>query len=71
MQSKLSDTELIEQTLAGDQSAYADLVKLQKTGKMLRRSRRIVSLKPTARWNLFSGNQSSPLGYTVLYIPPP
>ena len=27
MQSKLSDTELIEQTLAGDQSAYADLVK--------------------------------------------
>ena len=27
MQSKLSDIELIEQTLAGDQSAYADLVK--------------------------------------------
>jgi RNA polymerase sigma-70 factor (ECF subfamily) len=27
MQSKLSDTDLIEQTLAGDQSAYADLVK--------------------------------------------
>jgi RNA polymerase sigma-70 factor (ECF subfamily) len=27
MQSKLSDSELIEQTLAGDQSAYADLVK--------------------------------------------
>ncbi|MDB5110741.1 MAG: polymerase subunit sigma, partial [Mucilaginibacter sp.] len=27
MQSKLSDTELIDQTLAGDQSAYADLVK--------------------------------------------
>lgn len=27
MQSKLSDTELIEQTLAGNQSAYADLVK--------------------------------------------
>ena len=27
MQSKLSDTELIEQTLAGSQSAYADLVK--------------------------------------------
>jgi len=27
MQSKLSDTELIEQTLAGNQAAYADLVK--------------------------------------------
>jgi RNA polymerase sigma-70 factor (ECF subfamily) len=27
MQSKLSDTELIDQTLAGDQSTYADLVK--------------------------------------------
>ena len=27
MQSKLSDIELIERTLAGDQSAYADLVK--------------------------------------------
>jgi RNA polymerase sigma factor (sigma-70 family) len=27
MQSKLSDIELIEQTLAGDQSAYADLIK--------------------------------------------
>ena len=27
MQSKLSDTDLIERTLAGDQSAYADLVK--------------------------------------------
>src|SRR5882672_7496787 len=27
MQSKLSDIELIEQTLAGNQSAYADLVK--------------------------------------------
>ena len=27
MQSKLSDIELIDQTLAGDQSAYADLVK--------------------------------------------
>ena len=27
MQSKLSDIELIEQTLAGDQSAYTDLVK--------------------------------------------
>jgi len=27
MQSKLTDIELIEQTLAGDQSAYADLVK--------------------------------------------
>ena len=27
MQSKLSDSELIEQTLAGNQSAYADLVK--------------------------------------------
>ena len=27
MQSKLSDIELIEQTLAGDQSAYADLVR--------------------------------------------
>lgn len=27
MQSKLSDTELIELTLAGDQSAYADLIK--------------------------------------------
>ena len=27
MQSKLSDNELIEQTLAGNQSAYADLVK--------------------------------------------
>jgi RNA polymerase sigma factor (sigma-70 family) len=27
MQSKLSDIELIKQTLAGDQSAYADLVK--------------------------------------------
>src|SRR5476649_2612128 len=27
MQSKLSDTELIEQTLAGNQQAYADLVK--------------------------------------------
>ena len=27
MQSKLSDIDLIEQTLAGDQSAYADLVK--------------------------------------------
>jgi len=27
MQSKFSDTDLIEQTLAGDQSAYADLVK--------------------------------------------
>jgi RNA polymerase sigma factor (sigma-70 family) len=27
MQSKLSDTELIEQTLAGNQSAYADLVR--------------------------------------------
>lgn len=27
MQSKLSDTELIEQTLAGSQAAYADLVK--------------------------------------------
>jgi RNA polymerase sigma factor (sigma-70 family) len=27
MQSKLSDTDLIEQTLAGDQSAYADLIK--------------------------------------------
>src|SRR5476651_369218 len=27
MQSKLSDTELIDQTLAGNQSAYADLVK--------------------------------------------
>jgi RNA polymerase sigma-70 factor (ECF subfamily) len=27
MQSKLSDSELIEHTLAGDQSAYADLVK--------------------------------------------
>ena len=27
MQSKLSDTDLIEQTLAGDQSAHADLVK--------------------------------------------
>ncbi|MHB8206374.1 RNA polymerase sigma factor [Mucilaginibacter sp.] len=27
MQSKLSDTDLIDQTLAGDQSAYADLVK--------------------------------------------
>jgi len=27
MQSKLSDSELIDQTLAGDQSAYADLVK--------------------------------------------
>ncbi|SDT51534.1 RNA polymerase sigma-70 factor, ECF subfamily [Mucilaginibacter mallensis] len=27
MQSKLSDIELIEQTLVGDQSAYADLVK--------------------------------------------
>lgn len=27
MQSKVSDIELIEQTLAGDQSAYADLVK--------------------------------------------
>ena len=27
MQSKLSDTELIEQTLAGNQGAYADLIK--------------------------------------------
>ena len=27
MQSKLSDIDLIEQTLAGDQSAYADLIK--------------------------------------------
>src|ERR1700727_697756 len=27
MQSKLSDAELIEQTLAGNQQAYADLVK--------------------------------------------
>jgi RNA polymerase sigma factor (sigma-70 family) len=27
MQSKLSDTELIEQTLAGNQQAYADLIK--------------------------------------------
>ena len=27
MQSKLSDNELIEQTIAGNQSAYADLVK--------------------------------------------
>ena len=27
MQSKLSDIDLIEQTLAGNQSAYADLVK--------------------------------------------
>ncbi|TSJ40362.1 sigma-70 family RNA polymerase sigma factor [Mucilaginibacter corticis] len=27
MQSKLTDTELIQKTLAGDQSAYADLVK--------------------------------------------
>ena len=27
MQSKLSDIELIEQTLAGDQSAYADLIR--------------------------------------------
>jgi len=54
MQSKLSDTDLIEQTLAGDQSAYADLVKrhqrfvftlamrFAKAGKMPKRLPRIV-----------------------------
>jgi hypothetical protein len=53
MQSKLSDIELIDQTLAGDQSAYADLVKrhqrfvftlalrLPKPAWMPKRSRRI------------------------------
>jgi DNA-directed RNA polymerase specialized sigma24 family protein len=85
MQSKLSDIELIEQTLAGNQSAYADLVKRHQRFVFtlaLRFTKGREDAEEVAQdcfikayrsltFAAFSSNQSSVPGCTVLFIPPP